>query len=188
MRTHAHIQIHTFWQSGAERHAHQSSPCLSSRAPLQGADVWGQLTASANFCVQSKQQHSALLAAMGNVLLKWGEGWPLSHCKVSWGWVERGKKSEKEGTRRGETVSRSQVACIGKSPQFHALLCVEAVQGSILAGILSTPVWHHQENQATYLIVSTWPLQCSSVCSLVWIALWKVADKHKMEGKRGETM
>lgn len=54
--------------------------------------------------------------------------------------MERGKKSEKEGTRRGETVSRLQVACIGKSPQFHALLCVEAVQGSILAGILSTPV------------------------------------------------
>lgn len=32
--------------------------------------------------------------------------------------MERGKKSEKEGTRRGETVSRLQVACIGKSPQF----------------------------------------------------------------------
>lgn len=126
--THAHIQIHTFWQSGAEQHAHQSSPCLSSRAPLQGADVWGQLTASANFCVQSKQQHSALLAAMGNVLLKWGEGWPLSHCKVSWGWVERGKKSEKEGTRRGETVSRLQVACIGKSPQFPETCCCVSKQ------------------------------------------------------------
>lgn len=66
------------------------SPCLSSTAPLQGADVWGQLTASANFCVQSKQQHSALLAAEGNLLLK-GGSWrgASSQCKVSGGWGEK---------------------------------------------------------------------------------------------------
>lgn len=59
------------------------------------------------------------------------------------GW--RGKKSEKEGTHRGETVSRLQVGCIGKSPISRDLCCccVEVLQGSILA---VSPVWHHREN------------------------------------------
>lgn len=52
---------------------HTGPVSASPPAPLQGADVWGQLTASANFCVHSKQQHSALLAAKGNLLL-WGWG------------------------------------------------------------------------------------------------------------------
>lgn len=127
---HAHRSIHnTFWQSNTEQHAHQSSPCLSSPAPLQGADVWGQLTASANFCVQSKQQHSALLAAKGNLLLNGGgsggEGRPLSQRKVSWGWGGEGEKSEKGCTQRWNCVKVAGLLH-RKIPCFlrHLVLCV----------------------------------------------------------------
>lgn len=131
------------------------SPCLSSHAPLQGADVWGQLTASANFCVQSKQQHSALLAAKGNLLLKKKRGWgrPLSQCRYhedEW----RGKRVRRDA-HRGESMSRLHVGFIGNSPRLFLqtwcwmwLKCRTAwcsVQTAAPCGIT------HEENQPRWL-------------------------------------
>lgn len=111
--THSYKSIHnTFWQSYTEQHAHQSSPCLSSPAPLQGADVWGQLTASANFCVQSKQQHSALLAAKGNLLLIGGREGFWVNVKYHEDW--RKKRSEKGCMQRWKCVKVVTLVSMGK--------------------------------------------------------------------------
>lgn len=189
--TQTYKSIHnTFWQSYTKQHAHPSSPCLSSPAPLQGADVWGQLTASANFCVQSKQQHSALLAAKGNLLLKKEKG-------VGGVFHDDGGESGKRGRRgagRGETVSRLQVCCVGKFPVSSDTWCCGVGQHQckqylpVVSCSISTI---NQGGPATYLICveTLWPPPCRSVYSPVWAALSKVAHRHKVkQGKNVKTM
>lgn len=108
----------------------QTNPVPASPlpAPLQGADVWGQLTASANFCVQSKQQHSALLAAVRNVL-----GGALSHCKVSHGWEER-VESEQGWHTKVNLCQGCTFVFRRKTPSFLRHLA-SAWGGSIFAGV-----------------------------------------------------
>lgn len=123
---HSYKSIHnTFWQSYS-----RSSPCLSSPAPLQGADVWGQLTLSANFCVQSKQQNSALLAAKGNLLLKGGGVGFGVNVKY-----HEDRRQNKHTLRRGCTQVKVCQGCdsvlLGKIPHFLRRLKRSAVAANV---------------------------------------------------------
>lgn len=106
----------------------------------------------------------------------------------------RGEKSEKEGAPRGETVSRLQVCCIGKIPVSRDFGCTVSVCSGMASYTVYTvslsDIMQHQGNRTRWpcyisdCMESMWPLSACSVCSLVWIALWKVADKHKVKGKK----
>lgn len=143
VQSHAHAHTRTyksihnpFWQSLTEQHAHQSSPCRSP-APLQGADVWGQLTASANFCVQCKQRHSALLAAKTRSALEsvcmcvcLCVVGALSQCKATRGWDVREERVRRVA-RRGKTVGKflvpSDICCCVGPMGCHYVQCAYSI-------------------------------------------------------------
>lgn len=98
-----------------------------------------------------------------------GEGRPLSQCKVSWGWEERGNKSEMGCMQRWNCVKVVSLLH-RKIPSFlrHLVLCVRGASCTVHT-VSPRGIMQHQYNQPRWpsyisdCVEALWPLPCSSV-------------------------
>lgn len=146
MHTHSYKSIHnTLWQSSAEQYV-CTSPVLASPLVLHSREqMFGDSLQPQRISVykaNSSTQHFWLQWE----ICSWngGEGRPLSQCKVSWGWEERGKEWEGGGTQRWNCVKVTSLLH-RKNPCFQRLRvhCVSVFGDGIVYSIYSISQWHH---------------------------------------------